>query len=772
MIALRHRRTAWLFALLVLTCVALLSYLAGQRYVRAAGIVRHTLTVRETVGDVLSLLKDAETGQRGFLLTGDPAFLTPYEAADQQIGARLDTLDRVTGDEPEEAESVGQIRTLVAQKLQELDRTLWLARAGRLAEAVTIVRGGQGRRIMVEVRAEVARMLAREQVALGQREADARRSERGAELTLLVGLGMTLFLVLAGLSTVRRDMAEALRAALQVAESERAFRLLADNSGDLVRIQEVGGRDVYVSPSCEALLGYTPQELLALPKDALLPEDDVSLVNAQTEDLLETSHARNGFVHRLRRKDGAYRWFETHLKPALHQPDGKPRLHLTSRDVTDRRVAEEALRKQTGMFQSILASMGDGVVVLDQDRRFTIINPAARDYIRQEVGEICSPVDWSVQNFSFLPGEATPFPPEQGPLTRALRGESCDNVEIVIHDRAGEQRRFAITSRPIYDYDGRRTAGCVAVYHDVSAQRRAELALIESEQRWRVLSEATFEGLAISCDGKVIDTNANLAAWIGRDPQDVRGADLLALFHPDDHEHVLAQSGAGGGLYEARMVRKDGSFFHVEVRGRQSELHGRSVRISAVRDISERKLREAETLRHAEELRALSLRDELTRVYNRRGFLEMARQQLRVAVRGQRPAALFFADLDGMKSINDGFGHDAGDRAIAAMGTILSAAFRGSDIVARLGGDEFAIFAPECDPAGVGAARVRLQEAVDGFNARRVEPFRLSVSVGSATFSPGQPLELEMMMEAADVDMYREKRAGGLGRASASMPCT
>jgi diguanylate cyclase (GGDEF)-like protein/PAS domain S-box-containing protein len=582
---------------------------------------------------------------------------------------------------------------------------------------------------------------------------------------------LTLMLVGGGLSTLRRDVDESRRTAMKLAESERTFRLLADNMSDLVRIQDDEGHDVYASPSCEALLGYTAAELVALPKGALLHPEEAEFFDAQSEDLLETGQVTNGFAHRLRRKNGEYRWFETHFQPALHQPDGKPRVHLTSRDITDRRTAEDALRKQTGMFQSILASMGDGVVVLDQDRRFTIINPAAREYIRQEVGQVCSPVAWSVQNNTFLPDGKTPFPPDQGPLTRALRGESCDGVEIVIVDRNDQARRLSITSRPIYDYDGRRTAGCVAVYHDVSAQRLIEAQLVESEQRWRVLSEASFEGVVITRDGRVVDTNANLAAWLGRDQEALRGFDGIELFHPADREHVRAQARPGGStLYEARMISKDGAPFFVEVRGRQADIKGQSVRIAVVRDVSERKLREAEAQRHAEELRSLSLRDELTHLFNRRGFLEMARQQLRVAARSRRSAALFYCDLNGMKVINDGFGHDVGDRAIAATAKILLVAFRGSDIVARLGGDEFAIFAPECDEAGVTAARARLCQVVDAFNAERGEPFRLSVSVGCAVFDPAQPSELEALMEIADGEMYREKRASGLARPPSPPP--
>jgi diguanylate cyclase (GGDEF)-like protein len=157
-------------------------------------------------------------------------------------------------------------------------------------------------------------------------------------------------------------------------------------------------------------------------------------------------------------------------------------------------------------------------------------------------------------------------------------------------------------------------------------------------------------------------------------------------------------------------------------------------------------------------------------LYNRRGFLELARQRLRLLSKGRKGACLFFADLNGMKAINDGLGHEVGDRALITTAKLLSNVFRESDVVARLGGDEFAALAADCEAAGLAALQARLQTAIETFNATGLEPFRLSVSIGAALFDPRQPLELEALMEAADVAMYEAKRAraraDGLGESS------
>jgi diguanylate cyclase (GGDEF)-like protein len=173
-----------------------------------------------------------------------------------------------------------------------------------------------------------------------------------------------------------------------------------------------------------------------------------------------------------------------------------------------------------------------------------------------------------------------------------------------------------------------------------------------------------------------------------------------------------------------------------------------------------------------ETLRAMSLRDELTGLYNRRGLLELADQQMRVAERERRGFILVFVDMDGMKRINDTFGHSQGDRAIVDAAALLRSTFRASDILGRLGGDEFAVImpeepgaSPESARAEVEAACVRLEETVARHNATANRPYRLALSVGMSHFQPGSPVSIEALLDSADRQMYahkREKSAGGV----------
>lgn len=175
--------------------------------------------------------------------------------------------------------------------------------------------------------------------------------------------------------------------------------------------------------------------------------------------------------------------------------------------------------------------------------------------------------------------------------------------------------------------------------------------------------------------------------------------------------------------------------------------------------------------RHAAEIQMLSLRDELTGLFNRRGFLTLAAQQLKHLDRTGSSALLFFADLNGMKQINDALGHDAGDGALRALAHVLRGTFRDADVLARLGGDEFVVLAHSADPDTAEALTARLQANVARHNAATGErPFRLSVSCGSAFYDGRHPRGLDEVLAEADARMYEQKRIRQSARVSGQVP--
>ena len=168
----------------------------------------------------------------------------------------------------------------------------------------------------------------------------------------------------------------------------------------------------------------------------------------------------------------------------------------------------------------------------------------------------------------------------------------------------------------------------------------------------------------------------------------------------------------------------------------------------------------------------MSIVDELTGVYNRRGFMTLAQQQLKLADRTKRRMDLFFIDLDGMKWINDVLGHQEGDTALVEAAGVLRRTFRKSDIIGRMGGDEFAVLAINTTDADRREDLVkRLHNILDGHNKPEKRRYKLSLSVGAVSYDPDHPMALDHLIATADALMYEEKQGEGARVESAfSMP--
>jgi len=172
-----------------------------------------------------------------------------------------------------------------------------------------------------------------------------------------------------------------------------------------------------------------------------------------------------------------------------------------------------------------------------------------------------------------------------------------------------------------------------------------------------------------------------------------------------------------------------------------------------------RELEEAveERRRAEEELRELSLTDELTGLYNRRGFFILAEQHFKTARRTNQSSLIIYADMDGLKQINDNFGHHEGSQAISKTADILRQTFRESDIIARLGGDEFVILAAGASDAMDNVGR-RLQEKLQTYSEQAGHGYTLSLSLGSVGVKADAGSTIEELVARADEAMYRHKR--------------
>ncbi|MGH8976063.1 MAG: sensor domain-containing diguanylate cyclase, partial [Acidimicrobiia bacterium] len=225
---------------------------------------------------------------------------------------------------------------------------------------------------------------------------------------------------------------------------------------------------------------------------------------------------------------------------------------------------------------------------------------------------------------------------------------------------------------------------------------------------------------------------------------------VLNLVVPEDREIVTAgfrQAARGDAVpgFAFRITCPDGTLRWLWCEGGPATDRP-GVITGFVQDVTEPKQVE-------EELARLALKDDLTGLANRRAFVTVGGQLLRLAQRAGETIMLIYIDLDNMKDVNDTYGHAAGDQALVEVADLLRATFRESDLLARLGGDEFAVLVPRQGPeakAGVG----RLRDAVDA-RAGRFPP--VALSIGMSTYDGDGPCSIEDLIERADAAMYAEK---------------
>jgi diguanylate cyclase (GGDEF)-like protein/PAS domain S-box-containing protein len=341
------------------------------------------------------------------------------------------------------------------------------------------------------------------------------------------------------------------------------------------------------------------------------------------------------------------------------------------------------------------------------------------------------------------------------------RGGELFLPEIRVDDpRAGLPRWISQYYYAIQDRQGR-VEFIVTMTQDITAQKEAANALRESEEKFRTIVHNVNIGVYRTTgdvDGRYLQINPAFTKIFGYDSvKQLMNTRVVKLYRQARDRRAFIKELMKKGLVRNRellMLKKDGTPIWVsEYAQAQHDERGNVKWIDGViEDITERKQLE-------EQLRAISLVDDLTGLYNRRGFLTVAEHQLKLAVRNRKSLLLLFIDLDNLKDVNDEFGHPIGDQALIQTTRILKKTFRGSDIIARIGGDEFVVLTLEISGASARTFSDRLQKSLDSFNRHTRLPFTLALSVGWAHYDPARPRSIHTLLAQADRMMYRHKQS-------------
>jgi diguanylate cyclase (GGDEF)-like protein/PAS domain S-box-containing protein len=339
-------------------------------------------------------------------------------------------------------------------------------------------------------------------------------------------------------------------------------------------------------------------------------------------------------------------------------------------------------------------------------------------------------------------------------VCKANEAISSDVVEYRIIRKDGLIRWISHTCRTIFDNTGK-PIGVRGCNTDITASKLAESALKESEERFRLIASAAHDAIVMADKKGLITFWNNAAARLFGMPADRAIGLSLNLFLTTVANELQtsfidllfspAMISQGGASVEVQGVNhQTGANPVFEVSVSTARLTGKTFAIMLIRDITDRK--EAE-----EQLQYLSMHDPLTGLQNRAAFEQ---ELLRLKQSELFPVSIIMADLDGLKSVNDSKGHDAGDRLIKAAAKLLYSSFRIVDTVARVGGDEFLILLPGMDEHMAKAKLEHIRNLLE-FSAADQKMPEISMSLGTATAHNAE--SIQSALKEADNRMYQEK---------------
>ena len=384
-----------------------------------------------------------------------------------------------------------------------------------------------------------------------------------------------------------RDITERKRAEEALRKSEEKYSLLIETTHDMIFVIDRDGCVEYINTAAARALGVQPQNVIGKAHADLFPPE---IAEGQWRSLQKVFESGEPFFteSRLIFPHGEM-WASAQLVPFRREGGKVTAVMGVSRDITERKQAEDALRESEEKWRSLVSVLPDYVSLLDRESRLLFLNHYAEGFTEKEV------IGSSV--YQYLSTESKEiFKKEIAECQNTGKIKKFEHVAMGDHGIMREYEDYLV---PILEKN--KATSTMVVSRDITERKQAEEALRESEERFRRLSEAAFEGILIHEEGKIIDTNRLFATMFGYDVSEVIGGNALdfATLGLGDValRHMRTESSEA---YEGVAIRKDGSTFPVEVQAENILYKGRTARVTAIRDITERKQAE-EALRESEE---------------------------------------------------------------------------------------------------------------------------------------------------------------------------
>ncbi|WP_395746138.1 PAS domain S-box protein [Prosthecobacter sp.] len=482
-VGIQHKiQAGFTAALLFLLLTGITAWWSEQRNMQLYGLVNRTHEVIEQLDDTLLNVLNAETGNRGFAISGDEAFLRPYDAGIAALKDSLARATRLTEDNPAQQQRLAVLQPLIQEKIRLAGEVVQVRRSGDVAGALQRIEAGTGRKLMDQIRSLISEMHAEESRLLLVRTTQAQSLSR--RTMAIVAFGGVLSLAMIGLASlvIRRDLEKRRQAE---AERDRFFTLPLD----MLCIASADGYFKHVNPAFTQTLGWGTEEMRRKPYIELVHPDDRQATLHEIGRQLTEGATVVGFENRCQHKDGSWRTLSWKSVPAAGGL-----LFATARDVTEQKMAAEVLRAREEKLAVTLNSIGDAVLATDAQRRITRLNPIAEQLTGWTLAEAQGR---SVEEVFHIINETTRkpavIPVDEVLATGEIHGLANHTVLVA---RDGTERPIADSAAPIRDLAGC-IIGVVLVFRDVTAEYAAARALRDSEALNRSVLNSMLANIAV-----------------------------------------------------------------------------------------------------------------------------------------------------------------------------------------------------------------------------------------------------------------------------------
>ncbi|MEP7152203.1 MAG: CHASE3 domain-containing protein [Nitrospira sp.] len=476
----RKTEIAIALMLVLLLGIGFVAYRSSTEFIASSTQVVHSREVRGSLQRILSLVEEIETGQRGYIITGENSFLEPYQRATEKIQERLAHAKTLTAHEPELRAQIETLISLVNSRIAFAAESIELRRSRGFSAARDVLLSGKGHQDMERIRSLIVELREAEKVQLlehsNRTTAIAQSTIRVAESGSILAVGIVLIM-----GTVYRVGLAARRRTEQALQESLAKETLVMRALPIVIYSAKASDDfaaLWVSQNIEKISGFPSASFFTDPGlwAARLHPDDRERVLREFQRLPETGTLNSEY--RWQVADGTYRWF---LDQAVLQRavDGSPKETLGLwMDITDRKAVDERLREINDRLTALVHASPVGIVSLDAEGLCRLWNPAAEKIYGWREEEVLGRP---------LPTVA----PEQSNEHRFLRervmeDKAFTDLEVVRYRKDGTPVYTSLSTAPLRDPNGT-ICGLLGLMVDMTQRKQVELQLSQSRDQLRAL---------------------------------------------------------------------------------------------------------------------------------------------------------------------------------------------------------------------------------------------------------------------------------------------